>query len=808
MAFTIMILTTALLIYIYLGYPVLLWLMARLFPTTHRFDETFTPSVTLIISAYNEENVIAAKIRNALQLEYPPGKLSIMVVSDCSTDRTDELVQQFEGQGVLLVRPELRRGKTAGLNLALTKTASDIVVFSDANAMYDRQAVRNLVKHFSDPRIGYVVGHARYQETATTAAGISEGRYWNIEIKMKQWESDFSSVVGADGALYAIRRELYEPLRETDINDFVNPLQIIAKGYRGIFEPAAWCTEKPAGQFSKEFSRKIRIANRSLNGLLRVSETCNPLRFGRFAGQLISHKLLRWFSPYILCCNFLAALAVSAGQPRVSAATVLVALYGSFALLSLIGWRQDKQGRDYPLFFVPYYFSLMNLASAIGVLLRMRGTVISTWETVRTTKGSRDRLSLVLPCLLLATIVATLYSLLPGFIYPAALVHGVAYILLCTIIYMYVGYPLVLAALARLLPTKIKQDEQFCPEITLLIIAYNEEREIAVKLDNSLTLDYPPERLKIVVASDGSTDATNTLVENYASRGVRLITFPENRGKIAALNDAMARIETEIVVFSDANVMYEEQALHKLVRNFNDPKVGAVSGKVVLLNDALSYGHSEKIYYCIEHFIQEMEGATGTLVGADGAMYAIRRELFSPPPTDTILDDFVISVNIARQGYQVIHEREALGFERNLHELGDEFRRKARIISGGFQFLLTKDSLPALYSQPLLLFNFISHKVLRWFNGVLFIPLFLLLFHIHVTEHLARLPLTIALYGMLLAALLAVAGHLVPTIRKILPINMLHYFFMLALASLVGLYRELTGGQQVTWRGGVAKCAE
>lgn len=807
MAVTLILITSALLLYLYLGYPAVLGLMAWLFPRKHAFDTTFTPSVTLIISAYNEENVIAEKISNALQLDYPSGKLTIMVVSDCSTDRTDALVQGFKDQGVILIRPDSRRGKTSGLNLALSMINSEIVVFSDANAMYDRQAVRHLVKHFSDAEIGYVVGHARYQETTRTAAGISEGSYWNLEIKMKQWESAFSSVVGADGALYAIRSELYQPLQETDINDFVNPLQIIAKGYRGVFEPAAWCTEKPAGQFAKEFSRKVRIANRSLNGLLRVPETCNPLRFGRFAWQVISHKLLRWFSPYLLCINFLTALAVSSSQSRPFAATSLVALYGVFALFSLIGWWQDKRGCYRSLYFMPYYFSLMNLASAIGVLLRLRGTVISTWETARASTGSRERTAAFLPCLLIATIAATLYYLAPDLACPAALVQGVTWFLIGTILYMYLGYPLVLAVLARLLPIQIRRNELFCPEITLLIVACNEEHEIAAKLDNSLLLDYPPERLKIIVASDGSTDTTDQLVEKYAPSGIQLISFPSNRGKIAALNDAMARITTEIVVFSDANVMYEQQVLRKLVRNFYDPAVGVVSGKVILLNEALSYGHSEKIYYGIEHFIQEKEGATGALVGADGAMYAIRRKLFSPPPPDTILDDFVISMNIACQGYRVIHEREALGFERNLHELGDEFKRKARIIAGGFQCLLRGDSLPGL-SRPLLLFNFISHKVLRWFSGALFVPLFVLLLQIHTTEQLANPPLTAALYCMLAAVLLAFFGQLVPTIRRIIPINLLHYFFMLALASLVGLYRELTGGQKVTWRREAVKCVE
>ncbi len=807
MAFYLMLSTSILLVYIYLGYPLCLALLARLFPQKHRYADEHIPSATLIISAYNEEDVIEAKIRNALELDYPGEKLTIMVVSDASTDRTDEIVTSFRDSGVILVRSNSHRGKTFALNQAFADINSEIVVFSDANALYERHAVKRLTRHFADAQIGYVVGHARYVENLQTAAGVSEGAYWNIETKIKEWESTFSSVVGGDGAIYAIRSELYEPLHETDINDFVNPLQIVAKGFRGIYEPEAWCTEKPAGHFIKEFSRKVRISNRSFNGLLRVPAASNPIKTGRFAWQLISHKLLRWFSPYILCLNFLAAIATSKSAPESALTLCLVAFYGFFSLFSLIGWWLDKSGSYRTIFSIPYYFSLMNSASAVGILLRLKGEIISTWETVRTDKQVRGRMPSLLPIFMACTMTAAILRVADGFGNPALLIQGTAYILTGVIFYMYLGYPLLLTILARLLPVQIQLDNSYTPKVTLLISAFNEECHIHGKLHTSLALDYPKELLNIVVVSDGSTDRTNKLVKEYEPLGIKLIAFNSNRGKIAALNDAMEQIESEIVVFSDANVIYDQKAVRKLVRNFNDPSVGAVSGRVFLDNDSISYGRSEKIYYCIEHYIQKMEGATGTLVGADGAMYAIRRGLFQRHPTDTILDDFVISMDIARQGYRVVHEPEALGHERNIHELKEEFDRKARIISGGFQCLFRGDIVPTL-SQPLLLFNFVSHKLLRWFSGILLIPLFLLLCIIHLSEKLANLPLDILFHLMIASSLLALIGQLVPACRKIIPINMLHYVFMLALASLVGLYRELTGSQKVAWRGGVIKCAE
>lgn len=796
---------TILLAYIYAGYPIALFLLAKLSPRRHQPDDRHEPSVTLIISAHNEGKVIAAKIANTLELDYPQDKLTIMVVSDGSTDDTDAIVRSYQKSGVVLVRPEQRRGKTAGLNFAITGVTSDVVVFSDANAMYDKYAIRRLVRHFADEKVGYVVGHARYEETAETAAGSSEGAYWGLEVRMKRWESTVSSVVGGDGAIYAIRRHLYEPLQDTDINDFVNPLQIVAKGYRGIFDPDAWCTEKPAGEFGKEFARKVRIANRSFNGLLRVPNSCNPFKVGRFAWLLVSHKLMRWFSPFLLAAHFGAAMVVEGGHSLSGYFELLfVAFYGIFAVLALVGWMHAKDAKAAKLFYLPYYFMLMNIASALGVVMRLRGRVISTWDTVREeSQTSGTRMVALLPLLLCGIATACCARILLWSGFGGILLYSTIGALIFLLFYTYLGYPCILAGLARLNPVNIVRDEQFLPEVTLLIVAYNEELEIEEKLNNSLALDYPGDLLRIVVASDGATDATNSIVRKFENRGIKLLAYAENRGKIAALNDAMENIHTGIVVFSDANVMYDPMAIRKLVRNFGDPRVGVVSGRVVLLNDTLSYGDSEKAYYGIEHFIQENEGATGALIGADGAMYAIRRALFSPPPADTILDDFVIAMKIACDGYLAVHEREAVGFERNCQEVTGEFRRKTRIIAGGFQCLLRGDVIPRL-SRPVLIFNFISHKVLRWLNGLFTAALLalLILARIVSSDHIRYL--SFVLYVMAGAVTVSLIAHIAPAVRKIRIINMLHYLFMLSFASLAGLYRELTGGQKVTWRRGGA----
>ena len=338
-----------------------------------------------------------------------------------------------------------------------------------------------------------------------------------------------------------------------------------------------------------------------------------------------------------------------------------------------------------------------------------------------------------------------------------------------------------------------------CRTVTLLVSAYNEAEIIGEKIVNSLNLDYPKDRIEIVIVSDGSTDGTDDIVRGYEDQGVSLLSYTPNRGKIAALNDAMAHIDTEVVVFSDANVMYDGQALRKLVRNFKDPRVGAVSGKVLLLSGGVSYGAAEERYYGIEHYIQAKEGETGAMVGADGAMYAIRRRLFKAPPAGTILDDFVIAMEIARQGFMVVHDSEALGTEKNMNEVREEFRRKARIIAGGVQCLVLGCGLPKM-SQVFLWFKFLSHKVLRWFSGALMVVLISALCWLDLTGAGEPIGLRGLYYLILLSLMLAVAGQLFPPLRRMRLVNFSHYFFMLNFASLVGCYRGLTGRQRVAWR--------
>ena len=298
--------------YVYVGYPIILQLLSILLNTKPaRQDDMLIPDVSLIISCYNEVDVVKEKIENSLAIDYPRDKLKIIIVSDGSDDGTEEIAQEYSTQGIVLIRQEGRLGKTSAINMAMEQVTSEVVVFSDANAMYQPDAIKKLVRNFADETVGYVVGAALYTDGKTSAAAASEDIYWRYEIKLKTLESKLHSVVGGDGAIYAIRRNLFIALDAKDINDFVNPLQIIAQGYRGVFDHEANCLEETAGDFSKEAKRKQRIVNRSFRGLMKVKEVMNPFKFGFFSFEVISHKLLRWLIPVFIVCFAFGSLFLS-----------------------------------------------------------------------------------------------------------------------------------------------------------------------------------------------------------------------------------------------------------------------------------------------------------------------------------------------------------------------------------------------------------------------------------------------------------------------------------------------------------------
>ena len=373
--------SAGLVVFVYVGYPLTVGFLARVLSLpTDPTVRTAPPPASLIISAFNEDAFIADKLFNSLALDYPPDRLEIIVVSDGSTDRTDEIVKDFESSRIRLVRQHTRLGKSAGINVGMSFAKGEAVVFSDANALYERDALLKLVRHFARAHVGYVVGNARYRSRSDQPASAdSEGLYWRLETWLKKKESDLGSVVGGDGAIYAIRRELFTPLRPTDINDLLNPLQIIARGYRGVYEPEAVCYEDAGDSFGKEFQRKVRIVSRSINAVVREPKVLLPWCQFPHWFCLVSHKLLRWFAPLFLAVALGSSLSLwrtpfyrlaAIGQLSFYVLAVFAALVGPLRAMSRI-------------LYLPYYFCLVNLASAVGILKFIGGSLSPTWETVR-----------------------------------------------------------------------------------------------------------------------------------------------------------------------------------------------------------------------------------------------------------------------------------------------------------------------------------------------------------------------------------------------------------------------------------------
>ncbi len=378
-------------VYVYIGYPLLLIVLDKLIKGKALEIKEITPSVSLIVSCYNEADVIEQKIKNCLALNYLPQQLEIIFVSDGSDDGTDEVIKQYCDQRIKLIRQEGRLGKTMGLNLALAEAAGEIVVFSDANAMYKDDALKMLVRNFHDATVGYVVGAAIYQDEEESSAGSSENAYWQYEIFIKKIESKLHSVVGGDGAIYAIRKALYQPLDQEDINDFVNPLQIIAKGYRGIFDADAICYEQTAGDFDKEGKRKQRIVNRSFTGLMKNKVVLNPFRFGFYSLEVLSHKLLRWLIPFFILIAAVGVIILAQMKLEVFQWLLLLGILFSWSIL--LG-KLLKDGTACPsVFLIPYYFYLVNINSMKGVLQSLRGEVQITWSTPRDQNAAISRVN-------------------------------------------------------------------------------------------------------------------------------------------------------------------------------------------------------------------------------------------------------------------------------------------------------------------------------------------------------------------------------------------------------------------------------
>jgi cellulose synthase/poly-beta-1,6-N-acetylglucosamine synthase-like glycosyltransferase len=367
-----------LLAYAHFGYPAVLRLLARRRTarpssptglTGPTGDETL-PRLSILLSVYNEEAVMARKIENFLALDYPQDLIELLVVSDGSTDATDDIVRKAGKANVRLLRQEGRLGKTAALNMAAPEASGDVLVFTDANSMFEPDAARRLASHFADPTVGLVSGRTRYH--LPQGGESSGGVYQRYESFLREGESALNSIVGADGAIYALRASLYRPLPPRHINDFLHPIQAVLAGYRAVSDPQAVCVEPAEDRGADEFRRQTRIMSQSWDIFFsQLPELLAAKRFG-YCWQLVSHKALRWTSVPLLAGSTLAGLALM-GEGGFYVLASMVQL-GFLALAAAGAGTRSGAPR------VAFLFMLLNLAAVNGLVRYMRGDRFVTWE--------------------------------------------------------------------------------------------------------------------------------------------------------------------------------------------------------------------------------------------------------------------------------------------------------------------------------------------------------------------------------------------------------------------------------------------
>jgi cellulose synthase/poly-beta-1,6-N-acetylglucosamine synthase-like glycosyltransferase len=371
----------AIIFYTYFGYPALLYLMGKLRKRRIHsgVNHPELPSVCLIISAFNEERVIGNKIQNSLSQRYPADKLTVLVASDGSTDRTCEIVEEFADYGVELVHNDNRRGKSAVLNDVIRARTEDIIVFTDANSLLSGDAVGKLARRFDDPEIGCVIGRLRYVEREASSVGKGEGAYWRYEGLVSRLESGLHSVLVANGPIFAIRRELFRQLYPEVANDFQIPIDIADGGHGVVYAPEAEAVEHTTVFWREEFRRKVRIVLRGLTGFSALRRRMRGFRLWQFT----SHKLLRWMVGPFLIAAFVSN-AVLATTSTVYAG--LFALQLLFYLAALIGSFLRHVENPKKIFYVPFYFTMVNAAALVGITKFLGGQRLRVWEKAESTR--------------------------------------------------------------------------------------------------------------------------------------------------------------------------------------------------------------------------------------------------------------------------------------------------------------------------------------------------------------------------------------------------------------------------------------
>ncbi|MBG9376697.1 glycosyltransferase family 2 protein [Panacibacter sp. DH6] len=373
--------------YTFIGYGILLFVLVKLRRLVigrrrNNADINDLPTCTLIIASYNEADILREKISNTLALSYPEKKLSVVFVTDGSSDHSPQIINEYST--IKLLHSPERKGKIHAMHRAMQQVTTDITIFTDANTFLNKDALINIARHYADSSVGAVAGEKRVQINESADATAAEGFYWKYESALKKWDAELYSVVGAAGELFSIRTDLYIPVApDTVLDDFMISLRIAEKGYRIVYEPEAYALETPSANIKEELKRKIRIAAGGIQSVLRLKSLLNPFENFVLSFQYISHRVLRWtITPFLLILAFILNIII-VFETKALFYELLLAGQFSFYLLAFSGWLLEQRSIRIKVLFIPYYFCVMNYAVLAGIWRYIFSEQKVTWEKAK-----------------------------------------------------------------------------------------------------------------------------------------------------------------------------------------------------------------------------------------------------------------------------------------------------------------------------------------------------------------------------------------------------------------------------------------
>lgn len=372
--------------YAYFGYGILLYFLVRikrLFSKEKTYADDYVPDVTFVTAAYNEEDWITEKIENCLAFDYPKEKITFFFVTDGSSDNTPKIIEEYPfPKGVqwkLLHKPE-RKGKIAAVKRIMPMIKTPVTIFTDANTDVNSAAIKMMVRHFHDDNVGAVAGEKKVKMDGKASAKAGEGFYWKYESFLKRMDSEFHTVVGAAGELFAIRTSLYKPVPQNAIvEDFVMTMGIAAAGNQVVYEPKAYAEEGQSASIAEELKRKIRIAAGGIQSIIWLSPLLNPFKHGWLTFQYVSHRVLRWtLAPLALPIVFVLNIWLMQNYGGLYSWVMLAQIV--FYTAAILGWLLEKKHIKVKALFIPFYFCMMNYAMFKGFFRFMKGNQSVIWE--------------------------------------------------------------------------------------------------------------------------------------------------------------------------------------------------------------------------------------------------------------------------------------------------------------------------------------------------------------------------------------------------------------------------------------------